>query len=287
MTPHRLPVAAMDEDGETNNAAPPPPPPHGSPGLAPDDKLRHHKQLQDRQPRPLPSPPSTMQPANPHPPEQQQHHHHHQQSQQHPQPPHQQQHPQLQQSQQQQYYAAPNGTQQLPSPDYRSSPSGSASMSLPSIQHFEGANLQSQLQYMPNPHINGAPPPMMHAPPPYNPYQPMPPTMPSNAPNGHNGMPRYALPPQAHMDARLMSGGRSKKEVKRRTKTGCLTCRKRRIKVCGYYNILSARACLESSVRRCARVEAVNCRATRLLASEDLKRSEKLTAPEPTRLCGS
>lgn len=28
-----------------------------------------------------------------------------------------------------------------------------------------------------------------------------------------------------------MSGGRHKKEIKRRTKTGCLTCRKRRIKV--------------------------------------------------------
>lgn len=30
---------------------------------------------------------------------------------------------------------------------------------------------------------------------------------------------------------KLLSGGRHKKEVKRRTKTGCLTCRKRRIKV--------------------------------------------------------
>ena len=31
---------------------------------------------------------------------------------------------------------------------------------------------------------------------------------------------------------KMLSGGRHKKEVKRRTKTGCLTCRKRRIKVC-------------------------------------------------------
>lgn len=31
---------------------------------------------------------------------------------------------------------------------------------------------------------------------------------------------------------KIMSGGRHKKEIKRRTKTGCLTCRKRRIKVC-------------------------------------------------------
>ena len=39
---------------------------------------------------------------------------------------------------------------------------------------------------------------------------------------------RYPIPP----DGRVMSGGRHKKEIKRRTKTGCLTCRKRRIKVC-------------------------------------------------------
>lgn len=33
-------------------------------------------------------------------------------------------------------------------------------------------------------------------------------------------------------DQRLFTGSRQKKEIKRRTKTGCLTCRKRRIKVC-------------------------------------------------------
>ena len=44
-------------------------------------------------------------------------------------------------------------------------------------------------------------------------------------PNQHM---RYPIPPA---DSRLMSGGRHKKEIKRRTKTGCLTCRKRRIKV--------------------------------------------------------
>jgi hypothetical protein len=42
-------------------------------------------------------------------------------------------------------------------------------------------------------------------------------------------MMRYAPIPQG--DQRMMSGGRHKKEIKRRTKTGCLTCRKRRIKV--------------------------------------------------------
>lgn len=40
---------------------------------------------------------------------------------------------------------------------------------------------------------------------------------------------RYALPQVP--PERVMSGGRHKKEIKRRTKTGCLTCRKRRIKV--------------------------------------------------------
>jgi hypothetical protein len=45
----------------------------------------------------------------------------------------------------------------------------------------------------------------------------------------HLGM-RYQLPPQAG-EQRILSGGRHKKEIKRRTKTGCLTCRKRRIKV--------------------------------------------------------
>ncbi|TGZ77554.1 hypothetical protein EX30DRAFT_199319 [Ascodesmis nigricans] len=37
---------------------------------------------------------------------------------------------------------------------------------------------------------------------------------------------RYQLP----SNDKVMSGGRHKKEIKRRTKTGCLTCRKRRIK---------------------------------------------------------
>ncbi|KAI5862483.1 hypothetical protein GGS23DRAFT_570439 [Durotheca rogersii] len=39
--------------------------------------------------------------------------------------------------------------------------------------------------------------------------------------------PRYALPPSGPGS---VLGGRHKKEIKRRTKTGCLTCRKRRIK---------------------------------------------------------
>ncbi|KAK4244880.1 hypothetical protein C7999DRAFT_43510 [Corynascus novoguineensis] len=42
---------------------------------------------------------------------------------------------------------------------------------------------------------------------------------------------RFAIPPGMAHDPRIaLSGGRHKKEIKRRTKTGCLTCRKRRIK---------------------------------------------------------
>jgi len=50
--------------------------------------------------------------------------------------------------------------------------------------------------------------------------------------NGQPGLTRFPIPPPlAPLDARAMSAGRHKKEIKRRTKTGCLTCRKRRIKV--------------------------------------------------------
>jgi hypothetical protein len=197
----------MDEHALDNKTSKP----HGSPMPAPVEK-QHHSPKQ-------PSP--KMQTAPPLPPahQQQQQHQHHQHH--------------------QQYYGAPNG-QQHPSPDYRGSPPGAPPMSLPSIQHFEGANMQSQPQYLQTAHMSGAPP-LMHAPPPYNPnmvqYQPqqMPPTMPSNAPNGHSGIMRYPIPPQAPMDVRQMSGGRHKKEIKRRTKSGCLTCRKRRIKVCVFF----------------------------------------------------
>jgi hypothetical protein len=53
-------------------------------------------------------------------------------------------------------------------------------------------------------------------------------------PAQYNAM-RYQLPPQPG-DTRVLSGGRHKKEIKRRTKTGCLTCRKRRIKVSADFN---------------------------------------------------
>ena len=52
-----------------------------------------------------------------------------------------------------------------------------------------------------------------------------PPPIPHITSSSHQPL-RYPVPPE-----RVMSGGRHKKEIKRRTKTGCLTCRKRRIKV--------------------------------------------------------
>ncbi|SMR44615.1 unnamed protein product [Zymoseptoria tritici ST99CH_3D1] len=124
-------------------------------------------------------------------------------------------------------------------------------MALPSIQHFDAQSQQQQQQQQPPP-----PAPQQHyAPPPYNPatmlshaqhpqhpppYPPVqyqyhtgavpPPAAPMQSASGQNGMMRYPIPPQASLESRQMSGGHSKKEIKRRTKTGCITCRKRRIK---------------------------------------------------------
>ncbi|KAK5141119.1 hypothetical protein LTR04_002722 [Oleoguttula sp. CCFEE 6159] len=60
-----------------------------------------------------------------------------------------------------------------------------------------------------------------------HPSQPLP--LPNVTSSPHTIAMRYGLSPQGP-DQRVMSGGRHKKEIKRRTKTGCLTCRKRRIK---------------------------------------------------------
>ncbi|KXL49419.1 hypothetical protein M433DRAFT_141586 [Acidomyces richmondensis BFW] len=126
--------------------------------------------------------------------------------------------------QQQQQYPSSYSQQQQQQQNASEQPSASMQHAplLPPIQHFEGVP-----QYVA---MNGVPPPMQHHPPPY------PPTLYGGyggsggmaAPS--NGMMRYAAIPQAPVDARQMSGGRHKKEIKRRTKTGCLTCRKRRIK---------------------------------------------------------
>ncbi|OJD38643.1 c6 finger domain protein [Diplodia corticola] len=129
-------------------------------------------------------------------------------------------------------YPPPQGAPGSAEP-YRASPTAS-SMSLPSLNLPPiRAPIDGQQQQPGQPPAGSLPPPV--APMAY--YPP-----PGHAPPQHHqmhmgapmGMPpqsmgmRYQLPPQA--DQRIMSGGRHKKEIKRRTKTGCLTCRKRRIK---------------------------------------------------------
>ncbi len=49
---------------------------------------------------------------------------------------------------------------------------------------------------------------------------------------GQMGVDQSMLPYGQQVQAVLARTPQQKKEIKRRTKTGCLTCRKRRIKVC-------------------------------------------------------
>jgi hypothetical protein len=134
-------------------------------------------------------------------------------------------------------YPPPQGQQS--NEGYRSSPQGSQMslppLNLPPIRLQDGQ--QSQAQPQPPSQPMGSPlPPPQHAMQQYYPHpghaQPGQPMMGNMGPQ-FNAM-RYQLPPQG--DQRVLSGGRHKKEIKRRTKTGCLTCRKRRIKVSAYVN---------------------------------------------------
>jgi len=162
-------------------------------------------------------------------------------------------------------YPSPQGQQSTNEP-YRDAPAGPnmaprpPSINLPPIRLQDGQQQpqqqQQQQQQQPQQQQQQQQPP---PPPPPPPQQPPPPAQPSAgsplapphvmpqyyAHPGHAPTPlhipnnsmgpaqfnamRYQLPPQG--DARVLSGGRHKKEIKRRTKTGCLTCRKRRIKV--------------------------------------------------------
>ncbi|KAF6236697.1 hypothetical protein HO173_004988 [Letharia columbiana] len=127
-------------------------------------------------------------------------------------------------------YSAPSMAAQFnyPPPEGQgqaNSPSGSnmahPNISLPPIRSIDGISQpqhqQSQQGGQPSPMGSAMPPNMGQY---YGQGQYPPPTSDPNAPV------RYPIPP----DGRQMSGGRHKKEIKRRTKTGCLTCRKRRIK---------------------------------------------------------
>jgi hypothetical protein len=137
-------------------------------------------------------------------------------------------------------YPPPQGPQS--NEPYRGSPQG-ANMSLPPLNlppiRLQDGQQQPPPQAQPQqPQQNmGSPlPPPPHAMQSYyahpaHPHAPPGQQMMANmGPAQFNAAMRYQLPPQ-HGDQRVLSGGRHKKEIKRRTKTGCLTCRKRRIKV--------------------------------------------------------
>ncbi|KAF2651918.1 hypothetical protein K491DRAFT_74937 [Lophiostoma macrostomum CBS 122681] len=128
-------------------------------------------------------------------------------------------------------YPPPQGQ---PNPDaYRGSPQGS-NMSLPPLNlppiRLQDGQAQQAPQPQPGQPPMGSPlPPPQHGMPQYYAHAGHPPPgQPMNLGPGPHLQMRYQLPPQA--EQRILSGGRHKKEIKRRTKTGCLTCRKRRIK---------------------------------------------------------
>lgn len=127
-----------------------------------------------------------------------------------------------------------------PPTEQQNSSQAPAPVNLPPIHHFPPQQPAMQSQppsYTAPMSSNGAPPPQHpqpYPPPQYQYQNGVPPAMQAGvAGNGQNGLMRIPLP-HAQLDSRHMSGGRHKKEIKRRTKTGCMTCRKRRIKVSEY-----------------------------------------------------
>ncbi|KAK5114932.1 hypothetical protein LTR62_002091 [Meristemomyces frigidus] len=135
------------------------------------------------------------------------------------------------QPQQQYLYShnSSNAQQRSQQPElYRSAPLHSS--------YGEGRTAMQQPQYLATPMMNGGPqtmqqplyPPIAHQYAIYHQHGAVqPPPMPSTM---QPGLMRYPIPPHATLDQRQTTGGRGKKDIKRRTKTGCLTCRKRRIK---------------------------------------------------------
>ncbi|KAE8325819.1 hypothetical protein BDV39DRAFT_177853 [Aspergillus sergii] len=113
--------------------------------------------------------------------------------------------------------------QQQSSDMYHNHQASSTSMNTPSMQTMDHHSSQGQTSHVPQAPIGSPMPPMASV----GQYM-------TGYPNnvGQMGMNssaqmRYQLPGDPN---KMLSGGRHKKEVKRRTKTGCLTCRKRRIK---------------------------------------------------------
>ncbi|KAL8968787.1 MAG: hypothetical protein Q9197_004688 [Variospora fuerteventurae] len=150
-------------------------------------------------------------------------------------------------------YAYPPSNPSQPAEAYRASPTGSnvslPSLNLPPIRTSMDTRPQSQQGQQHTPQhppqhppqqplgqpqmVAALPPPMYY---PAMPGQSLPPPQHMSVTSDPNQPMRYPLPPS---DGRMMSGGRHKKEIKRRTKTGCLTCRKRRIKVRNKQNVAS------------------------------------------------
>lgn len=160
------------------------------------------------------------------------------------------------------YEAAPNGTYQYaPSPAPPQQPSGQQQQQAPPqgpTQH------QFQAQPQPQPNYAQQNPDMYHNQTTFSavnvnngqgqhgqmPQAPIGSPMPPMSSMGQYMTGYPSSVPQHGMDGRyphpgdpnkMLSSARHKKEVKRRTKTGCLTCRKRRIKVCAVLSFGCAR----------------------------------------------
>ncbi|TPR11548.1 ZIP zinc/iron transport family protein [Aspergillus niger] len=113
-----------------------------------------------------------------------------------------------------------------PAPTYQS-PSHSPSMNAPSMQPMDHHAVSGQSSQIPQAPIGSPMPSNMPPMPSVGQYMTGYPTNVGQMGMNANAQMRYQLPGDPN---KLLSGGRHKKEVKRRTKTGCLTCRKRRIK---------------------------------------------------------
>ncbi|KAM0246205.1 hypothetical protein ACHAQJ_010296 [Trichoderma viride] len=126
-----------------------------------------------------------------------------------------------------QYASYPTVTAAAQSSDaYRVSPVGTPQMSLPSMRTIDAMSQQSvpPISHHSMSMSMSIPLTAVSAAPPYFASHSTP--LPSNYGFSQDALSRYPLP----HDARLMNHRGPKKEIKRRTKTGCLTCRKRRIK---------------------------------------------------------